>query len=88
MQCLKIHVSFYSGIPEVSNADRGTQLESELIQQLCDLWVERTQTTPYHQQSKWYVKQTRGECTSQTASQTVSTKWIATQPIVQTVDYI
>ena len=54
---LVICVFSYLGIPEIIYSERGKQFESELTQELCDLWgVQKTQTTSYHPQSNGVVE--------------------------------
>ena len=56
-QALDKRVLCYFGLPECIHSDRGTQFESELFQELCDLWgVDKTRTTPYHPQSNGIVE--------------------------------
>ena len=44
---LDTRVFAYLGVPEILHSDRGRQFESDVLQELCDLWgVEKTRTTP------------------------------------------
>ena len=39
----------YLGLPEQIHTDQGTQFESQLMTELCQLWnVDKSRTTPYH----------------------------------------
>ena len=56
-EALETRVFSYMGLPKRLHSDRGTQFESELMQELCDFWgVEKTHTTPYHPQSNGVVE--------------------------------
>ncbi len=45
------------GLPEEIHSDRGTQFESDLLSELCNLWgVMKTRTTPYHPQANGVVE--------------------------------
>ena len=47
----------YLGLPEQIHTDQGAQFESQLMEELCQLWrVERTRTTPYHPQANGIVE--------------------------------
>ena len=53
-KALDTRVFAYLGVPEILHSDRGRQFESEVMQELCDLWgVEKTRTTPYHPPIEW-----------------------------------
>ena len=54
---LDTRVFLYLAIPEIIHSDRGKYFDSELMQELCDLWgVQNTQTTLYHPQSNGVVE--------------------------------
>lgn len=54
---LETHVFCYLGIPEQIHSDQGSQFESALMQELCQLWgVKKTRTTPYHPQGNGMVE--------------------------------
>ena len=47
----------YLGLPERIHSDQGAQFQSQLMQELCQLWgVTKTSTTPYHPQSNGLVE--------------------------------
>ena len=54
---LEERVFCYHGLPEQIHSDQGTQFESELMAELCDLWsVQKSRTTPYHPQGNGVVE--------------------------------
>ena len=56
-KALDERVFAYFGLPEILHSDRGTQFESEVLSELCDLWrVQKTRTSPYHPQSNGVVE--------------------------------
>ena len=54
---LDTRVFAYLEIPEILHSDKGRQFESDLLEELCDLWgVQKTRSTPYNPQSKGVVE--------------------------------
>ncbi|XP_067945573.1 uncharacterized protein [Watersipora subatra] len=48
----------YLGLPEQIHMDQVAQFESQLMVELCQLWIiEKTQTTPYHPQANGVMEQ-------------------------------
>jgi len=51
------HVFCYFGLPEQIHLDQGAQLQSQLMSDLCRLWVvNQSRTTPYHPQGNGVVE--------------------------------
>lgn len=56
-KALDSRIFCYFGIPEQLHSDQGSQFESGLMRELCQLWgVKKTRTTPYHPQGNGMVE--------------------------------
>ena len=56
-QALDSRIFSYFGIPEQLHTDQGSQFDSALMHELCQIWgINKTRTTPYHPQGNGMVE--------------------------------